>query len=545
MKEKKISNVLNMLVTVAGVISIVLGLTVITGWHTGAVTLIQVFPTFVPMQYNTAMGFLLSGLGIFAYIRYKLFRFSFVCGSLVAIVGILTLIEYLFYINLGIDELFMKHYVGVKTSHMGRMAPNTAISFMLTGTAIVIVCSCDWFRHSALITAILAAIIMGLGIIAFSGYLTGLESAYGWGHLTQMAVHTAFGFMVLGTGLFLLSWLKEKERVHHVPYWIPVPIAISVFTFSISLWQALHKGPGEKFAEHLAHHFILVFGTVLAFALALAVNLMQKSFRQNAVIKKAHDELELRVQERTAELANANRELLTQMAEREKAEKELEQKRRLAVIGEMSAHVAHEIRNPLNKVSLSYELLNNSKSIQGPDREALRIMGEEIDNLVSLATDLLDYGRKGSIKKESFKYSNFLEKIITEVEAKIDKVSIKIVKKMPQICSNLNADKVKIHQLVINILSNAIEAMPRGGTLTLEAKEEEGKLIITVTDTGTGVAKKDLNNIFMPFFTTKTSGTGLGMAISKQYANLHDGDILVDSEPGKGTKVTIILPLAA
>lgn len=542
MQYGNVNRLLKIVAIIAGGASVFLGLMVIFGWYTATVTLIQVYPAFVPMQYNTALGFFLSGLGILGYLRMRS-SVAAVCGSLVAIIGLLTLAEYIFYFNLGIDELFMKHYVGVKTSHMGRMAPNTALSFMFTGFAVIMISMCSTFKRCALVTAILSALILGLSIIAFSGYLTGLETAYGWGHLTQMAVHTAFGFMVLGLGLFALSWLKEQEEVFVFPYWLPIPIAIAVLTFSVSLWQSLHHEIGEALAERIAHHFLLLFGTILAFVLAMTVNLLQKTFRQKETIKKAHDELEIRVRERTEALANANKDLMAEMAERKRAEKELEQKRRLAIMGEMSAHVAHEIRNPLNKVSISYELLNNSGAIEGRDKEALKIMGEEIENLISLATDLLDYGRGTELNRESFGCCPFLKSIILEFREKADKAGVQFITTVPESCSLLNADRIKVHQLLVNILDNAIEAMPDGGMLTIDALEKEGKLVIKISDTGMGIEKKELENIFMPFFTTKPVGTGLGMAISRQFAELHGGDIKVISEPGKGTTVTVTLPL--
>ncbi|MDH3975837.1 MAG: ATP-binding protein, partial [Deltaproteobacteria bacterium] len=519
-----------------------LGLTVLIGWYTGAVILIQVYPAFVPMQYNTALGFLLSGTAILALLhRYS--PVAIACGSVVALIGILTLIEYLFNVNLLIDELMMKHYVGVKTSHMGRMAPNTALSFTLAGFAVIIMGAFSHYKRCALIVAILAALILGLGIIAFSGYLTGLESAYGWGRLTRMAVHTAFGFMVLGISFSMLAWMEEQEKEDSFPYWFPLPIAITVLTFSISLWQALNHGPGENFSKKMAHHFVLVFGTVLAFAIALTVNLAQKTHRQRSAIKEAHDELEKRVRERTAELAEANKNLLAEMEERKRAEKELEQKRRLAAMGEMSAHVAHEIRNPLHKVSLSYELLKDSRSIEGSDREALQIIGEEIHSLIAIATDLLDYGRGSEIKKEKFDYCPFMESMVNEFQEKTTKAGIGFINNLPQQCSPLNADRVKIHQLIVNMLDNAIEAMPDGGTLTLDVHEKDGKLIISVSDTGQGIAAEDLENIFMPFFTTKSVGTGLGMAILKQFVDLHGGHVQVDSKVGEGTTIRVSLPL--
>ena len=109
-------------------LSALLGVVVLFGWYTQNITLIQIHPTFVPMQYNTALGFLLCGIGILSA-SFNLNRVAIVCGGTVCAVGVITLAEYVFGVNLGIDQLLMEHYITVETSSPGRMAPNTALCF--------------------------------------------------------------------------------------------------------------------------------------------------------------------------------------------------------------------------------------------------------------------------------------------------------------------------------------------------------------------------------------------------------------------------------
>ena len=135
-EENSITRRCNAVATAAGGLSATLGLLVLVGWYTHVKVLIQVLPAFVPMQYNTALGFLLCGAGLVALARGRL-RLAIACGSVAGLVGVLTFAEYLFGLNLGLDQLFMEHYITVETSHPGRMAPNTALSFALTGTALV------------------------------------------------------------------------------------------------------------------------------------------------------------------------------------------------------------------------------------------------------------------------------------------------------------------------------------------------------------------------------------------------------------------------
>ena len=132
--NKKFHRLLSLVVIFAGGFLATLGIVVLVGWHTHNVALVQVFPAFVPMQYNTALGFFLCGIGLFS-ITFARPHFAMACGGTVIMIGCLTLIEYIFGVSLGIDQLLMKHYITVETSHPGRMAPNTALCFALTGAA--------------------------------------------------------------------------------------------------------------------------------------------------------------------------------------------------------------------------------------------------------------------------------------------------------------------------------------------------------------------------------------------------------------------------
>ncbi len=216
-----------------------LGLMVLVGWYAHNVTLVQVHPTFVPMQYNTALGFLLCGAGLL-FIVFNRPRMAGVVGGLAAVIGFLTLIEYSAGVDLGIDQLLMEHYITVKTSHPGRMAPNTALSFFLTGSSLVLMGSWAHFKLRSLVLGLLGSLIVALGTVSFFGYIGGVSTAYGWGRMTRMAIHTAAGFMVLGAGILAYAWY-ENHRVERtwMPRWTPILAGVGVAIISLLLWQAL------------------------------------------------------------------------------------------------------------------------------------------------------------------------------------------------------------------------------------------------------------------------------------------------------------------
>lgn len=298
--------------TLSGTISVVLGLTVLFGWYSHNAALIQISPTFVGMQYNTALGFFLCGAGLLSA-RFGHRYLTLTCGLVVALIGGLTLIEYGFALDLGIDQLFMEHYVTAKTSHPGRMAANTALCFTLAGIALAVGEGAKGNGRTLMITGTLGSLVFGLGGVALSGYAVGLETAYGWGNLSQMAVHTSAGFMVHGAGMMVLAWGRDPAAGKRPPSWVAMPVGIAVLTVTVALWQATTSAErGEmttpelaQVAEAVTHNLILLFGIILAAALALTVRLA------------------LAAGERASLAETANRELAGEILIREQAEKAL------------------------------------------------------------------------------------------------------------------------------------------------------------------------------------------------------------------------------
>lgn len=229
---------LRTLIRVSAVVSAALGLSVMYGWHSGNQTLVQVMRPFAPMQYNTALAFFFCGAGLLGYVSHR-FRLTLICGSIAGGLGFLTLLQYIVGVNFGIDELLMTAYITVQTSHPGRMAPNTALSFLLSGIALLIASTSVRFEQRSLITALLSSVVVALGTVAFLGYVSGIETTYGWGRLTQMAVHAAAGFIVVGAGLFALAWLEGTFPEIGMPRWLPIPVALTIATLTLGMWQAL------------------------------------------------------------------------------------------------------------------------------------------------------------------------------------------------------------------------------------------------------------------------------------------------------------------
>jgi PAS domain S-box-containing protein len=276
------------LARLTGFLSLALGAVVLLGWYLHEPALIQVNPAFVPMQYNTALGFAVSGLALLG-LAWNQPRFAVITSVIVLLTGALTLIEYSFVVDLHIDQLFMEHYIDLKTSNPGRMAPNTALCFSLTGLAVLLT---TLFRGNARITAwtaTLGTLIISLGIVALAGYMIGIEGAYGWGHMTRMAIHTAAGFIVLGIGFVTLAWSRDRLQFpdKSLPLWLPQVIGITGFTITFALWQALSAQEQRMVSEmgtaavNISDEGLLIFGILLTIALV---------FKLRSIARRKKDE---------------------------------------------------------------------------------------------------------------------------------------------------------------------------------------------------------------------------------------------------------------
>ncbi len=299
----------------AGGISGILGLMVLFGWYTHNITLIQVLPAFVPMQYNTALGFLLCSSGILSQ-AFEHKRLAMAFGGTGAALGFLTLMQYVSGADFGIDQVVMKHYITVETSHPGRMAPNTALCFSLSGLALVIM---NKISKRFYISGVLGSIIMALGTIALAGYISKIETAYGWGNLTRMAVHTSTGFIMIGTSIFMLSWHEEKlEDIKILPKWIVFSSGVFITTFTVALWQAL-MAQTDTGQSDLLPFVVLFSGLMMTVLLVLTILFAQTSYRHSRDLLETN----LKLEKKIVEHKNARDSLREEIKAHKKDETEL------------------------------------------------------------------------------------------------------------------------------------------------------------------------------------------------------------------------------
>jgi hypothetical protein len=241
----------------------------------------------------------------------------------------------------------------------------------------------------------------------------------------------------------------------------------------------------------------------------------------------------------------------------EKAQQELQQCHyqqmeradRLASVGEMATGIAHEIKNPLAGISGAITVLADDFAEDDPRHEIVRQILEQIARLDKTATDLLYFGRPG---KPEFSYADIndlVKKTLFFITQHPEARNIHRVKELTRDLPLVGVDEKQIQQVLFNIIINAIQAMKDGGTLTVvtDSVFRDGRefVRVQVMDTGKGIPPEEIEHIFVPFFTTKTQGTGLGLPICKKLMMQNGGTINVASSPGEGTTFTLELPAAS
>lgn len=232
------------------------------------------------------------------------------------------------------------------------------------------------------------------------------------------------------------------------------------------------------------------------------------------------------------------------LGERDKMNAAMKDSERLAAIGQMSASVAHEIRNPLTGISSAVQVLNKSIAEDDPRKDVFRDILQQVDRVDGTVRSLLMFAKPWTPEKCRCDLNELVEASCREVEDLEEFASVRLVLEVE---ANIDAfvDKRLCQYVLTNLLRNAAHAMPEGGELRLRAFQQDDRLRIVVTDTGDGIPPEVECRVFEPFFTTKTRGTGLGLAVCKQIVEAHGGAIQLTSVLGQGTEITIDLPLGA
>jgi signal transduction histidine kinase len=231
------------------------------------------------------------------------------------------------------------------------------------------------------------------------------------------------------------------------------------------------------------------------------------------------------------------------LKEKEQMAEQLRSSEHLASLGRVVTDIAHELRSPISIIQCTVDLIEPKVSHNQELNECIFMLQEQLKRLSLLTEELLDFGRPLPIKMEPLDLRDLLGQLLDTTGPLLQKNRITLHFINPVQLPDITGNREKLTQVFVNLIINAIQAMPRGGALTVQSFTTENMVCVLVRDTGEGVSEEDLPEIFQPFFTKKAGGSGLGLAISKKIVETHRGSITVESRPGAGAAFTVCFPI--
>ncbi|MEJ2633911.1 MAG: ATP-binding protein [Calditrichia bacterium] len=333
-----------------------------------------------------------------------------------------------------------------------------------------------------------------------------------------------------------------------------IPILIAAFQFGIK------GGVGTSVAISAIYlpHIMLQWGglidtNLMRFLQIILFNIV--GFIMGLQSQREKEEKK-RYQETAHELENSLNLLRSQSEKLEEMEEQLRLADRLAVVGELTASLAHEVRNPLGAIRGAVEILRDEMPSNEHSAEFFQILIDETNRLNAVVENYLSFSRKQQEMKSRVDVREIIRNVRNLLAARGRKEKIVFNLDLGDKPLLIDADPGQIRQILVNLALNAIQAMPSGGAITIQAgicgqPAESGKpetvhskAYISIRDDGSGIPEGEVENIFKPFYTTKTDGTGLGLAIVKRIVEQNKWRISVESVPGKGTQFKLDIPLA-
>ena len=313
--------------------------------------------------------------------------------------------------------------------------------------------------------------------------------------------------------------------------------------------------PIDRIADAKRHITLLMFGiaAVVILLVALISHLIGRNltnpikdlvqFTRKVAAGNLNEQCEVKTHDEIGDLTVAFNQMTRDLRN---SRNELISAERLATAGKMAASFAHEIRNPLSSMQMLAQMLMRKEDLSEARRkQSMQYILEEIERIDVIVKGFMDFARPASLNPAPYDLNQVLQEVLDLMEANLNHHQIGLLKKFAPNLPPVSLDRDKLKQAFMNIVLNAMDAMPEGGTLEIVTLQGADKVRIDVVDTGIGIPPEDLNQLFEPFFTTKSQGTGLGLANAKRVLEQHGGDIQGRSVVGKGTTISLWLPLSS
>jgi len=320
-----------------------------------------------------------------------------------------------------------------------------------------------------------------------------------------------------------------------------VPIILGAYWYGIKGGVGVSLASTVLFSPHLFLHwhdpFLDVYNFIELFLFLLIGGV-------TGVLSQMERNQRLRYEESLLRLDESHRKLKDQTDILFQTEGQLRRADRLSALGELSAGMAHEIRNPLGSIKGAVEIIRDDYGPEDPKYEFIQILLKETDRLNKIVQEFLGFARPKQPEFQQADLNEAIESVLTLTALEAKKAGVIVEKRLDPSIGMRSLDMNLLRQAFLNLVLNAIQAMDSGGVLTIVSTLRGDAIEITVADTGIGISEENRKKLFSPFYTTKKYGTGLGLAITSRIIENHRGTIDVTSVPGKGTTFKVKIPVA-
>jgi PAS domain S-box-containing protein len=630
--------------TVLGVYAFLGGTISLLGWMLDKQHLARWFGG-ITIQPNTALAGALAGVGLLLLASGRT-RLAAIPGSIAGLIGLLTLLQYFFGIDLGIDTILMfgREWGRAATTAPGRMGFPAAVSWVLLGIAFLCALGSSRLRQSAAIIGILVALISALSLI---GYVFGADTLYTLPAITAIAAQTATFVLAVslgvvtsirdaepmltlraptGAGLLarralpgilltpvVVGYLRQKGEalgLYDTQFGTALRTSVEIALFTALLWWTVrtvrhHETEIEAAGESLARserdladffdnasvglHWVGPDGNILRVNQAEldllgytrdeyigrhisdfhvsqpTIDDILERLARGEVLEDYPAQMRhksgrvLDVLINSSVLFDDSREFIhtrcftrdvTEQKQAEEALREADQRK-----DEFLATLAHELRNPLAPISNSLQLIKLADVEPKVAAEARDVAERQVDHMVRLIDDLMDLGRitrnRLELRKERIDLGSVVKSVAETCREMIEKNGHELNLSLPARTVTVEADPVRITQIVTNLLNNASKFTERGGRIAVSVETDDDRALIRFKDSGIGIPKEMLDRVFEMFtqvdrsLERTRSGLGIGLSLTKRLVELHGGEISASSEgPAMGSEFVVELPLA-
>ncbi len=354
---------------------------------------------------------------------------------------------------------------------------------------------------------------------------------------------------VIGVLIALISYLHYTTPTTKWQYHLIfmqsyfVPIILAAFRFGVRGGLGSSLAVSALYLPHIMFHWGgLVENNLMRFMQLILFNVVGYL----TGLKAQGERTEKERYQKTAEKLQEALDRQQRQSERISVmEHQLRAADRLAIVGELTASLAHEVRNPLASIRGAVEIIRDEAPSELKESEFFSILINETERLNRVVENYLDFARKKSKKAGLFDFKEELKNILVMLGAQARKTQVVFKSALPESSCHISGDSNQFWQVVINVLLNAIQAMPQGGEVLLKTEiinNNRPKIRLSIKDHGTGMDKREINNIFRAFYTTKSNGSGLGLSIVKRIIDENNWHIDVRSKLGEGTEFILEIP---